>query len=410
MSLLTETIIIGGWIGLGFLLMGISLRLIYGKNLTFKLFAWSSPGLTLTLLDFYLWVKLGSFHDLLLTAIFFPLGVTFVVTTYIVVGRFLIHKVETVANDLAGSAHEVGSASQVVASSSQVLAQGASEQAAAVEETTASLEEILSMAKQNAANALQAKNLRSQADEIVARVEEYLNNTTTAVAEAKRTSEETGKIVKSIDEFAFQTNLLALNAAVEAARAGEAGAGFAVVADEVRNLAMRAAEAAKKTSSLIENTMAMVKRSSELVQMTGETFKDNVNIHGKLGSFIEEVAETSQEQSHGISQIGQAVAEIDKVMQNMAANAEESASAAEQMSSLATVMDENVLSLVRLFSGEKWSQRNTNDSSKIQLMKSKNATFARYSDVAVTPGSKRVLRVANAVRPEKAIPFVEEKF
>ena len=125
---------------------------------------------------------------------------------------------------------------------SQSLSEAASAQAASLEETSSSLEEMTNMTKHNAGNATQANNLMSVAQQIIEKANVSMNELTGSMKEMAVGSEQTQKIIKTIDEIAFQTNLLALNAAVEAARAGEAGAGFAVVADEVRNLAMRAAE------------------------------------------------------------------------------------------------------------------------------------------------------------------------
>jgi methyl-accepting chemotaxis protein len=65
-----------------------------------------------------------------------------------------------------------------------------------------------------------------------------MDQLTSSMTEVTSASQDTQKIIKTIDEVAFQTKILALNAAVEAARAGQSGAGFAVVADEVKNLAM----------------------------------------------------------------------------------------------------------------------------------------------------------------------------
>ena len=102
------------------------------------------------------------------------------------------------------------------------------------------------MTKQNADNASQADQLMTKAVAVINNADQRMVELTDSMKDISQASEETSKIIKTIDEIAFQTNLLALNAAVEAARAGEAGAGFAVVADEVRNLAMRAAEGRQK--------------------------------------------------------------------------------------------------------------------------------------------------------------------
>jgi methyl-accepting chemotaxis protein len=163
--------------------------------------------------------------------------------------------------------------------------------------------------------------------EVIGKANSSMRQMRTAMERINAASDEMAKIIKTIDEIAFQTNLLALNAAVEAARAGEAGAGFAVVADEVRNLAMRAAEAAKNTSQLIEDNIKNIKDGSELVAATDEAFSEVAGTSSRVAELVGEIAAASSEQTQGIDQINKAAIEMDRVTQSTAANAEQMAAA-----------------------------------------------------------------------------------
>jgi uncharacterized protein YukE len=248
-------------------------------------------------------------------------------------------------------AGQVSSAASQVSSASQSLAEAASEQATSIEQTASSLEEMSSMTKQNAENADQVNNLMKETNEVVTQTSQSMTELTTSMQKISKASEETQKIIKTIDEIAFQTNLLALNAAVEAARAGEAGAGFAVVADEVRNLAMRAADAAKDTSHLVEGIMKKVDEGSKVVTRTNETFTQVSEAASRVKGLIEEIAAASREQALGIEQVNKAVAEMDKVVQQTAANAEESAAAAEEMNAQSSEMKSGIDQLLVLIRG-----------------------------------------------------------
>ncbi len=256
--------------------------------------------------------------------------------------------IKTAIDGMSEAAGQVASASGQVSAASQSLAEGASEQAASIEETSSSLEEMSSMTRQNADNAIQANSLMGEANQVVGRATASMRQLTESMGGISKASEETSKIIKTIDEIAFQTNLLALNAAVEAARAGEAGAGFAVVADEVRNLAMRAANAAKNTAELIEDTVKKIHDGTQLVNITGEAFREVAQSAEKVGGLVAEISEASREQAQGIGQVNTAVAEMDKVVQQNAASAEESASASEQMNAQAEQMKDIVTQLSRM--------------------------------------------------------------
>jgi len=234
-------------------------------------------------------------------------------------------------SQVSAAADQVAGAADQISLGSQSLAHGTNEQAATLEEVSSSLQELSSMSDRSAGSARQAKGLSDAARSETDRGLESMRRLSQAIDRIKASSDETAKIVKTIDEIAFQTNLLALNAAVEAARAGDLGKGFAVVAEEVRNLAMRSAEAAKTTARLIDESVA---NSNGGVTLNAEALANLEGIQRQViqvSQVMDEIAVGAAQQSEGVEQINKAVEQMNQVTQETAANAEESSSASEEL-------------------------------------------------------------------------------
>ncbi|MEW5800959.1 MAG: methyl-accepting chemotaxis protein [bacterium] len=263
------------------------------------------------------------------------LTVLVTILIWIFTAHGIVGKLVYVVQQLTHTVSQAFQTSCQVAESSLDMAHGASDQAASLEEISSGLEEMSSMTKQNADSVRRATVMSNSARDATQKSMEAMARMSTAILKIKDSSDETSKIIKTIDEIAFQTNLLALNAAVEAAHAGDLGRGFAVVAEEVRNLAQRSAEAAKNTAILIdesrENTQNGVIASREVEEILGQ-IGDAIQ---QVTQLITEVSTASDAQAKGVEQINGAMIQIDQVMQKNITNADQSASASEKLSAQA---------------------------------------------------------------------------
>ena len=314
-----------------------------------------------------------------------------------------VENLDQALTQVSEATEQVSSASQQISEESQSLAQGANEQASSLEEVSSSLEEMASMTKQNSGNANQAKNLSGEADLNAQSGIQSMGKMDDAIKRIKKSSDQTAKIVKTIDEIAMQTNLLALNAAVEAARAGEAGRGFAVVAEEVRNLAQRSAQAAKNTADMISESVKNADDGVGIAEEVAKSFELIATSSKKVNDLIAEIAAASQEQSQGIDQVNTAVAQMDKVTQQNAANSEESASAAEELSSQAEEL-QNMVTQFKLTN----STQNLINRHVANKTQSKDPIVQKKNNNLKLNQKKNGKKNMKTVNPDDIIPMDEE--
>jgi methyl-accepting chemotaxis protein len=219
------------------------------------------------------------------------------------------------------------------------LSERTTKQAATIEETSAAMEQLSSTVTHNADRARQASSVAVTVTETAEAGGRVMASANEAMERITSSSGKISNIIGLIDDIAFQTNLLALNASVEAARAGEAGKGFAVVAVEVRRLAQSAAQASSDVKGHIEQSGSEVQTGSRLVAEAVAKLGAILEAARSSSQLMEAIARESGEQASAIEQVGASVRTLDEMTQHNAALVEQTNAAIEQTEAQAAELD-----------------------------------------------------------------------
>ena len=247
-----------------------------------------------------------------------------------------------VVDRLRNTSQSLRTATGEILAGANDLSERTTKQAATIEETSAAMEQLASTVLQNADRAKDASVNASKVTQTAEEGGQVMEKANQAMTAIETSSGKISNIIGMIDDIAFQTNLLALNASVEAARAGDAGKGFAVVAVEVRRLAQSAASASADVKVLIEQSAGEVDLGSRLVSDAAARLTSMLDAARANNQLMEGIARESREQASAIEEVTVAVRLMDEMTQHNAALVEETNAAIEQTEGQASELDEIV--------------------------------------------------------------------
>jgi methyl-accepting chemotaxis protein len=226
-------------------------------------------------------------------------------------------QLESSAGTLSSTASRGQELSTTVAAASEEASTNVQSVASATEELSSSVNEISRQVQESARMASSAVD--------------QARSTTDRVGELSKAATRIGDVIELINTIAGQTNLLALNATIEAARAGEAGRGFAVVASEVKALAEQTAKATGEIGQQINGIQAATQDSVNAIKEISGTIEKLSEISSTIAAAVEEQGAATQEISRNVQQAAQGTQQVSSNITDVQRGATETGSASSQV-------------------------------------------------------------------------------